>query len=523
MLSIRGPFGLRGPGGADLAPAGQKERAILAVLALSPDRRRSRRALQHLLWSDRSDEQAAVSLRRALSNIRRAGGDLSDLIEADRSSVRLLPEVELAEDPAGGALLDDIAVRDPAWLAWLREARLGLDGPPAPGGPVVVDPAEILAERPAALHVVIRSLVPQDLHEPRFLARFFCDMMATRLRSMGDIEVEFEETTAPRDAAGHVLMEVESAVAGEEWYVHLRMCAGPQRRFLWARRLRLPMDLRRICEGPETSAFVSRAISAMLARMGPERRDLPWVSLQRASQKVFLGDRDQLDTADHLLERVEPLDGTGVVQAWRGYVRLTRALEFGDFSDLTLAEAEDFATRAVRMGAGGPLIGSLAAQVRMKLAGDIDHGAWLARQAHDEDDRDPWALHAMSQARVFQGDREAAHAYALLGQTAASGLPNAWCWDMQCCLTALGTGRIEDAWRHARTAHVQMPTYRPALRYLVALAALTGRREDLLRFAADLARIEPGFAPSRLLDDGYPIETLRLLGLKDDLAQRLVA
>src|SRR3954465_8450344 len=59
----------------DLTPRGRKARALLAILALTPTRRRSRAALQDKLWSDRGPEQGADSLRQTLSEIRRALGE----------------------------------------------------------------------------------------------------------------------------------------------------------------------------------------------------------------------------------------------------------------------------------------------------------------------------------------------------------------------------------------------------------------------------------------------------------------
>jgi DNA-binding SARP family transcriptional activator len=56
----------------ELTPGGRKARALLAILALTPTRRRSRSALQDKLWSDRGPEQGAASLRQTLSEIRRA-------------------------------------------------------------------------------------------------------------------------------------------------------------------------------------------------------------------------------------------------------------------------------------------------------------------------------------------------------------------------------------------------------------------------------------------------------------------
>src|SRR5215204_6707828 len=74
-ISVIGAFRVLAHDGEDLTPRGRKARAVLALLALTPTRRRSRSALQDKLWSDRGPEQGAASLRQALTEIRRAFGE----------------------------------------------------------------------------------------------------------------------------------------------------------------------------------------------------------------------------------------------------------------------------------------------------------------------------------------------------------------------------------------------------------------------------------------------------------------
>ena len=70
-ICVIGVFRVLTHDGQDLTPRGRKARALLAILALTSTRRRSRPALQDKLWSDRGPEQGAASLRQTLSEIRR--------------------------------------------------------------------------------------------------------------------------------------------------------------------------------------------------------------------------------------------------------------------------------------------------------------------------------------------------------------------------------------------------------------------------------------------------------------------
>src|SRR3954447_18719149 len=92
-VCVIGAFRVLTHDGQDLTPRGRKARAVLAILALPPPRRRSRPALQDKLWSDRGPEQGAASLRQTLTEIRRAFGDTyRDYLISDMRGVGLAIE-----------------------------------------------------------------------------------------------------------------------------------------------------------------------------------------------------------------------------------------------------------------------------------------------------------------------------------------------------------------------------------------------------------------------------------------------
>src|SRR5215831_2091915 len=143
-LTLFGSFGVRAPNEGAINLLGQKERALLAFLALSPGTTHSRDKLASLLWSDRGDPQARDSLKHALTNLRQClhSAD-SPAIIADRQSVRLDPaavstdvaaferllsagtpdSIEQAMALYRGDLLDGINIRDAAFEEWLLMER----------------------------------------------------------------------------------------------------------------------------------------------------------------------------------------------------------------------------------------------------------------------------------------------------------------------------------------------------------------------------------------------------------------
>jgi TolB-like protein/DNA-binding SARP family transcriptional activator/Flp pilus assembly protein TadD len=131
-------------GGRPVDVPGRKERALLAILALSLGELRSRDKLAGLLWSDRADKQARDSLKSAIARLKQALGPLQpppivsdrDCLCLDREGVavdvaafeRLIGEgtpesIAQATTLYRGDLLDGLDVRDPAFEEWLLLER----------------------------------------------------------------------------------------------------------------------------------------------------------------------------------------------------------------------------------------------------------------------------------------------------------------------------------------------------------------------------------------------------------------
>jgi TolB-like protein/Tfp pilus assembly protein PilF len=143
-LRLLGGFELRLAGGEVVDQLGQKDRALLAILALPAGATHSRDKLASLLWSDRGEQQARDSLKHSLTKLRQClPSDNQAPIVADRSAAKLDPAavtIDVADfegllrdgTPAAleramtlhrGELLDGIGIRDPAFEEWLLVER----------------------------------------------------------------------------------------------------------------------------------------------------------------------------------------------------------------------------------------------------------------------------------------------------------------------------------------------------------------------------------------------------------------
>jgi len=147
-VRLLGGFEAQFDNGQKIAPSMRKTEALLAYLALAPEKSRSRDHLADLLWSDRGEEQAKTSLRQSLTALRRllhvsddtilrTKGDAItlvpgvinvDVIEFERHAAMVSSgSLSLADTIYKGPLLDGLKVRDPVFNEWLASERLRLE------------------------------------------------------------------------------------------------------------------------------------------------------------------------------------------------------------------------------------------------------------------------------------------------------------------------------------------------------------------------------------------------------------
>ncbi len=146
-LRLMGDFALGRGAGHAVAIASRKNRALLAILALSPGQRAPRERLATLLWGEHDDQAARNSLRQALAGLRReleAGGpsplEQSDdqiMLRPGACSIDALAILEAAGSDnldalrgaaalCRGELLADTTVNEEAFETWLTAQRTRL-------------------------------------------------------------------------------------------------------------------------------------------------------------------------------------------------------------------------------------------------------------------------------------------------------------------------------------------------------------------------------------------------------------
>lgn len=514
LLVLHGSFAVRGPDGADLTPRPHKARALLALLATAPDRRRARRWIEERLWSDRAPAQASGSLRQALVDLRRAFGKMEHLILADRETVALAPSVAVARPEATAELLEGIGVRDPAFLRWLdgmrrREA-------PAPGQTADAAPHP----DPAVQPIVIRCGSAQL---PGTASALMAEIVASRVAcDISEAVTSAVVAPMPDGAQAPCDLWVTCRVVEDNGVclALLKVVHVPTARILFQRDARFPGPASAVVGSEELIRLAHEAAEKSVAKVphviGLSRPAGRSAALgQLALHRMFSFDEAQLREADRLMEAAWEVDENPVHLAWRGLLQMVKAIEMPQALKPDLhGLAERLTAQALEQDAGSATVKALVAQTRAMLFGDAAKASETAKAAVEDNPRNPYALQAMAVAKMLAGDGEAAYRLSLLGRAYAARSTFRHWWDAHHATICVATGRNDEAIQAAEAAAFGAPSLRPAYRYLMALHAQRGDLDRAHAMRERLERLEPGFSLDRMLrDPDYPVRTLRRTGM----------
>ncbi len=124
-LSLFGRFSLSDSGGMEVPLNSKKGQALLAYLAQTPGKPRSRAEVLALLWSDRPEAQGRASLRQVLTGLRRQVGE--EVLKVERDSLALDADLVQLLPASDEEFLSGFHLNDPAFEDWLRDKRLEIE------------------------------------------------------------------------------------------------------------------------------------------------------------------------------------------------------------------------------------------------------------------------------------------------------------------------------------------------------------------------------------------------------------
>ncbi len=521
-LHLYGRFRIVDEQGTDFTPKSAKSQALLALLSTSETHSRGRLWLQKKLWPCGDRSKSSVSLRQALSEIRRALGDHRDVLIADRRSVAFDPEqVEIAPRREGEEFLEGIGLDASAHelSGWLERGR-------SSEGAVPVS-APLVTKAPASARPKIVFRAAADTSQFKLIEDIFVDCVVRSLREAMSVEVFSGPQTS--EPAGAFRVEVQAYPVSEAHVgLRARVYHGEDESLVWAGMTSTQLHGAPPVEDLEIVSLGNQLIDALadaLTLKIDESRDVRDANLliRMAVRRIFRMRPDALSEADAMLAQAHEIAPRGLSAAWRAQLRVIQEVERHDSrSDTLVEEAAEFAALAMEMEPLNSMVLAAIANTRLVLDQDVSSCNELARRSVGLNPSNPLAWDSLSTAKLYAGEINEAHALAVRAQKISSGSPFGFWWDFGRCLTAALTGRGGEALKLAEAAHALSPDFRPPLRYLTALYAAEDRPEAAARMATKLKKLEPDFSFDRMANDReYPISPLRWSGLLD--GDRLMA
>lgn len=537
-ISVLGPFRVVGRNGEDLTPKGRKECGLLAILALSQGRSRPRTTLQDKLWSDRGPDQAANSLRQALSQIRKSLGPYRDCLIADSRSVSLaypLVKVDLdgvdftslaaCSDADAQLLLEGMDIRDEEFENWLRRQRSIFDGrlasarivwnaaPPERPAPPRGSP---VSKTELPLRPWIRILPPTVVsgEAGAFYSRVISDAIARGVRELGTVDISHEL----RDAPG-IDLQVEVLPTDTGVGVHVSLREVHSQTYLWSGTQHVPAQKEFICNIAAMQMLINQAVDVatiQLRSLMSDREDAnAFVLGLDAIRRMFQGDKDNLDAADTLLSQAFDCHSSGIILAWKAYLRTFFAGEYRIDRKAQADEVRMLIRNAIQAEPYNSSVLALGSYIHSFVLGEYHTAHELAELSLKYNPGNPLGLVFLGRAKSYLGEHDAGYRIAAQARAVAGLSPYRYTIDFLCGVTAALSGRHEEAIRLQEIACSLAPNYRAPLRYLVALNLRSGDRRKARDAFDRLRQAEPDFSIGLMRERSYPSAGLRVSGLLD--------
>ncbi len=502
----RGVMRLDSADGTSLLPESAKARGLIALILASSDGWRRRQWLQDKLWSDRGRDQAAGSLRQALSQIRKALGAHADLLEATRQSVSFdVGRIETIED-GDGEFLEDLDVRDPEFECWLAGERRRRVLPRAPAGGAEIGQLSIHHRKRWTIAVCAEG---DGEGLAAWSARLLADDLGRTLRELFAADVIIGQ---PPDDNAWVVSVACFPAAPNRLGLRLSLEHPASLRQLWSGHETVPLRGGPPIEDPAIQRLANQLVEAvgdalLLEHCADSAAESADVLCRQAVRRMFTMRPEAVAEADAMFARAYAMEGRGLYLAWRAQVRTIQRVERHDGYDTSslIAAGEDLAARAMELEPNNSMVLALLANAGVYLRHDVSGSLDMAMRSVLLNPGNAMAWWALSAARLYAGQTKDSYENAVRARNLAILSPHRYWWDNQQLYAALLLGRFAESIALLKRSVGQCSNFRPTYRYLTTLLASKGDEEGALRAAERLQALEPDFSIDRLVRDReYP-------------------
>ncbi len=510
-----------------------KCQGLLALLATSPNGLRTRPWLQAKLWSDRAPEQASGSLRQALSQLRKILEPVGVSLTATRRDVQLNLETVEIEMSGNAEFLEGIDVKDSEFEEWLtlersHKAREFHEEQSKFQAPAILANGSLRA-LPKQTDWQVSVIASQEGTQDGWFEQLLCDGIARSLRESLNAVVSVHVEKPGDTSEGLLTVKAQAQRFDDRLLLRLTLADNSNNHQIWSGYRDLPLRGGPPIEHTETLSLVCELTDALFEFVrsnsaGFELEDPDVVSLF-AIDDLFSIDSERLRQADQRFAQAFENKPRGLYLAWLAQVRTIQVVEkFTDAPKEAIEEAIDLSRRALEMEPTNSMVAALSANVAGHLEKDIDRSIELGMLSVRLNPANPMSGNALSSGRLYSSELELGYQQAFMSRKLALLSKHRFWWDQQLFGSSFILGRLDEAYRLARSAHALNPNFRPSLRYLIALCAHFGEFELAKRHVESLKALEPGFDVHQLLQDHeYPASLIkRAPGLSIDKVREML-
>ena len=482
---------------ADQRITGARNVALIALLVMAPDMRRSRACLVDMLWSGSAPDRRRANLRQLLHALRQSVGPVFDVVfDNDRDVVALRKGcVALSGTPGDGMLLEGIDLAEDGFEDWLRTERSQWAEPYR---------VELANDRVSIL--------------PRVMVVPFGELMVGAAAGLGDAVAQDLSSHFARsqlmDAISHYssraidttaevqvdyIVTGQCRLSGDRISVDASLIDRADDRVLWSDRMVTTLsgflagedDLTRHMGGEILRVVMSRSIASSSTRPLPELSAHSLMLSAVALMHSF--DRRHFHRAQAQLEEViARCPEHSVPRAWLAQWHLLRIYQKWT-EDAARDECD--ATQAIRnaldLNATCPLSLAIDGNIQTVLRADFDtaHHRFAAAQAVNPSSAFISQLAAV--LATFRGKGDAAVALTDRAYALSPRDPRRPFFQTLSAGSYVAGGRYDEAVEMADASLRQNPHHLSAHRCKVIGLQLAGREEEARKAAGVLMRIDP--------------------------------
>lgn len=541
-IQVAGPFRVRGVDGTDRTPRGRKACALIAMLALSPDFKRTRVWLQDRLWGRRGAEQGAGSLRQSLSEIRRSLGSDHPVLVADRYVLSLERALfDLDVEPSmtiapGRELLEGLDIGEEGFEDWLRLQRQAVNTghvPPerASSGPslrAVNEPAQSCRPRV----VLVSGERPSD-EGASLVADSLIDSIAKSISELGAADIFDFRAHGPRDGAVEPWADTAALSLRSDIFtsparqtLRLALLQLPANALAWSSSLQFPAKEGLDLSDPRVMLCINQVVNVAIDHFvkvcgANSDRTAASALCHSGILHLFRLGKLNFDAADRLFASAFTAERRGIFLAWRAYLRTFLLAERQFTCRQTIeAEALDFIYRALELDPHNSYVAALSAHVHTMMRRSYVAAYELAERSLQLNHANPIGWACLGIAKSYLGKTKEGYEDTLLARSIAGSAPFRYQLDALSSIAGTIAGDLGSAIDLAEASHALAPTFAPPLRYLSALYAHDGRHDLSFEMVQKLRATEPDFSYDKLRDKGYPAAGLHRASIIQSLPRK---